>query len=246
MTDRLGFKELSRRQRRLDDLREKALTRPALSGYDRTYIEPPTRRFGPSFEQNAGRALMGGTLLPASLATMLPSMGLRAGLIGSGIASAGTSETAEDAGAGGGLSALALPGAAKALAPLAALGAASYAPEAEAVIVPKGAKNWLKGTVEDALRGLKKRTPTSRQDLMEELAGYRPGSASAQRVQGELDQLTAIEPFNSWIDNQLTGYVKNRMASPSDEIMKSIDDFKPEGFAKGGAVQQDKHWSECL
>jgi hypothetical protein len=68
------------------------------------------------------------------------------------------------------------------------------------VIKNKGG-NWLTGSVENALKGLKRNTGAA--DYNEDLSAY--------------------EPINSWIDNTLTKYVKNRMATPDDEVRKLAD-----------------------
>lgn len=96
-----------------------------------------------------------------------------------------------------GLGALAKLGAGK-LAGLGALG----------VIKNKGG-NWLGGSVEDALRGLKRNTPVLGRD------GARTGmypEAVPEGVLGREGQL------NSWIDKQLGNYVRNQMATPEDSI----------------------------
>lgn len=99
------------------------------------------------------------------------------------------------------------------------LGGAVVAPRGALSVVKNKGGNWLTGSVEDSLGGLKRRVPSvSRQDLMEELTGYKPGSVSAHRVQTELDQLAGPEALNSFIDKQLTRYIKNEMATPEDPI----------------------------
>ena len=92
------------------------------------------------------------------------------------------------------------------------------------VIKNKGG-NWLTGSVENALKGLKRgpRTGASIEDLRAELSEVRPGSPSAERIQNEINQLSQHVPINSWIDNTLTKYVKNRMATPDDEVRKLAD-----------------------
>lgn len=66
------------------------------------------------------------------------------------------------------------------------------------VVKPKGG-NWLNGSVENALQGLKKEVP----ELIQ------PNIADQRNV-----------VVNSWIDGPLTKYVKNRMASPDDEVRR--------------------------
>ena len=60
--------------------------------------------------------------------------------------------------------------------------------------------NWLAGSVEDALRGLKPRIRT-------------------EGVNGHTaDNVATDQALNSWIDKQLTRYVKNDMATPNDPV----------------------------
>lgn len=72
---------------------------------------------------------------------------------------------------------------------------------AAGVIKNKGG-NWLSGSVEDALRGLKRGMPNLAADL---------GAADPVRSIPE-------QSINSWIDKQLTRYVKNEMATPEDPV----------------------------
>lgn len=106
------------------------------------------------------------------------------------------------------------------------------------VIKNKGG-NWLTGSVENALKGLKRgpRTGPTIEDLRAELSEMRPGSPSAERIQNEINQLSQHIPINSWIDSTLTKYVKNRMATPDDEVRKLADQgilhFEPRRMTKG-------------
>lgn len=89
-------------------------------------------------------------------------------------------------------------GASSAAAPLGAL----------SVVKPKGG-NWLNGSVEEALRGLKTPiSPTLREDMAH--TGYPIDEAALVRTQG----------LNNWIEGPLTKYVKTRMASPEDEVRR--------------------------
>ncbi len=75
------------------------------------------------------------------------------------------------------------------------------------VIKEKGG-NWLTGSVEGALRGLKKR-------------GVWPDAQTAEELGAEGRTLQAqrgTDSLNNWIDKQLTRYVKNEMATPEDPI----------------------------
>lgn len=70
--------------------------------------------------------------------------------------------------------------------------AATYSPEAEAVVKPKGG-NWL-SSVENALKTLKSSTFGQQiPDLADELASYKPGSESYERVLREIDLLKKNE-----------------------------------------------------
>lgn len=77
------------------------------------------------------------------------------------------------------------------------------------VVKPKGG-NWLAGSVEDALRGLK------RPSLADYQARYPNVPASEAMAQEFLPNIS----LNSWIEGPLTKYVKTRMASPEDEVRK--------------------------
>lgn len=87
------------------------------------------------------------------------------------------------------------------------------------VVKPKGG-NWLTGSVEDALRGLKK---TTAEDAARQLRLANPEITheDAMRFIGAPHVLdTANNSINQWIDGPLTKYVKTRMASPDDEVRK--------------------------
>lgn len=113
------------------------------------------------------------------------------------------------------------------------------------VIKPKGG-NWLSGSVEDALRGLKKEGFTREQlvamrdarlgkqtnglnaygepledvDLIQELRA-RPEYRNLPPSYAQQAMLSAPQAsINSWIEGPLTKYVKTRMASPDDEVRK--------------------------
>lgn len=70
------------------------------------------------------------------------------------------------------------------------------------VVKPKGG-NWLSGSVENALKGLKKPVYGATSELPEDIAARLPR-----------------ESINKWIEGPLTKYVKTRMASPDDEVRK--------------------------
>lgn len=96
--------------------------------------------------------------------------------------------------------------------------AMSEAGDVDAVMAPQGALsviknkggNWLTGSVEDALKGLKKYD-----DMAQGVVPGRPNAA-----------------INSFIDKQLTRYVKNEMATPDDPVRalaeRGVLHFTPE------------------
>lgn len=89
------------------------------------------------------------------------------------------------------------------------------------VIKPKGG-NWLSGSVEDALKGLRRNTevPTSLADLQNPT----PARMSEQAI-------------NNWIDKQLTRYVQKEMATPEDPIRalaeRGVLHYEPRTAAPG-------------
>lgn len=101
------------------------------------------------------------------------------------------------------------------------------------VVKPKGG-NWLAGSVEESLGGLKA-------DL--------PQEAARQTMQGVgLANHDRASALNSWIDKTLARYVKNEMATPEDPVGAprylsaddAIDLLTPkQGYASGGLVQGD-------
>lgn len=95
--------------------------------------------------------------------------------------------------------------------------AATYTPEAEAVVKPKGG-NWL-NSVENALKTLKSSTfRQSIPDLSAELATYKPGSESYERVLREIDLLKKNQSLNDWVGGPLTKYVKTYMGTAEDPV----------------------------
>lgn len=86
------------------------------------------------------------------------------------------------------------------------------------VIKNKGG-NWLAGSVENALKGLKKPGSFGARDA-EELAAIINQPLNEARA---FWQSEPRHPINDWIDSTLTKYVKNRMATPDDEVRKLAD-----------------------
>lgn len=87
----------------------------------------------------------------------------------------------------------------------------SVAPQGALSVVKNKGGNWLTGSVEDALSGLKGQ-PFTELDLIAAQQGQLGPIASARVLRDSA--------LNSWIDSQLTKYVKNRMASPEDEVRR--------------------------
>jgi hypothetical protein len=81
--------------------------------------------------------------------------------------------------------------------------------------------NWLSGSVEDALKGLK-RTPTAEEAWLMQHA--RPGALDAA--------VSRSDAVDTWIDKQLTRYVKNDMATPEDPIRLMADAWPAQRDAK--------------
>lgn len=91
-------------------------------------------------------------------------------------------------------------------------------------VIKKEGQNWLTGSVENALKGLKKR------DLLpDDLTRRIPDELNPQTWMSEStgevfnDSDLTNKSINSWIDGPLTKYIKNRMATPSDEVRKLAD-----------------------
>lgn len=101
------------------------------------------------------------------------------------------------------------------------------------VIKNKGG-NWLTGSVEKTLKRLKRKSGHSgrySEDVLNELKMEWPeeilnavtekdGSNYVRKV---MDEIQPSASLNQWIDNTLTKYVKNRMATPDDEVRKLAD-----------------------
>lgn len=96
-----------------------------------------------------------------------------------------------------------LPGAEVAVAKMAGLGAL---PMLGGVVKSKGG-NWLSGSVEDALRGLRRNEGFMGRDLMN------PDIPASNNL-----------AINQWIEGPLTKYVKTRMASPDDEVRRLAEE----------------------
>lgn len=87
------------------------------------------------------------------------------------------------------------------------------------VVKPKGGQ-WLNGSVEDALKPLRKTAPT---DVLAGMTGMTreeflnlPKEERASIASGYIGQ--GGVSLNNWIDSNLTNYVKNQMGTPEDPI----------------------------
>lgn len=95
------------------------------------------------------------------------------------------------------------------------------------VIKNKGG-NWLSGSVEGALSGLKKKAGAYSKPANEVLAEmnniYTPevisrlSPESRAHVEKSFAELVRPSSLNNWIDRQLTKYVRNEMATPEDPV----------------------------
>lgn len=123
-------------------------------------------------------------------------------------------------------------------------GTFTTAPQGALSVVKNKGGNWLSGSVEDALRGLKKDEPNADAiwaALPRELIDkYWHASGPHQLVQANNPKEWAAakqsleSPLNTWIDKQLTRYVKNDMATPEDPIRalaeRGVLHFEPRGI----------------
>ncbi len=79
----------------------------------------------------------------------------------------------------------------------------------QAGVIKAPGGNWLSGSVEDALKGLRHKVDSVA------FANYTPEQQASVLASGRLPRNDAI---NSWIDKQLTKYVKNDMATERDPV----------------------------
>jgi len=87
------------------------------------------------------------------------------------------------------------------------------------VVKAKGG-NWIDGSVENALKGLK-RNPEFHPDFEHDVVTLPDGRRLSQTTGEVLPPVNALTPdtaLNNWIDKQLTRYVKNDMATPEDPV----------------------------
>ncbi len=102
------------------------------------------------------------------------------------------------------------------LARLASRLAADSAPARRGVaeVVKEKGGNWLTGSVEDALKGLKK--PVREDTYLAQIRAQ--PDAPEGMYESVLSQNAKANTLNTWIDKQLTRYVKNEMATPEDPV----------------------------
>lgn len=115
------------------------------------------------------------------------------------------------------------------------------------VIKQKGG-NWLSGSVEDALKGLKQTHQGSNpnsliehlQARMAERPDLAPGDPTYDTFARSVEQLQPKAAINNWIDKQLTRYVKNQMATPEDPVRalaeRGVLHVSPEQLPFGGRL----------
>jgi hypothetical protein len=101
-------------------------------------------------------------------------------------------------------------------------------------VIKKPGGNWLTGSVENALRPLKKgaRGPSNKypEEILRELNSKYPpeilnglSPSEQQIVKDSMYELAPQASVNEWIEGPLTKYIKNRMATPKDEVRKLAD-----------------------
>lgn len=97
------------------------------------------------------------------------------------------------------------------------------APRGAMSVVKQKGGNWLSGSVEDALKGLKQR------------------AYDARNTEEAVSKTSAL---NNWIDKQLTRYVKNEMATPEDPIRalaeRGVLHFTPDWVPEAGPARYQR------
>lgn len=95
------------------------------------------------------------------------------------------------------------------------------------VVKHKGG-NWLEGSVEKELKGLKT-NPTAQQSLEEMRQVYPPDQMirlspeTREFVERAFPHLEKQVDLNNWVDKNLTNYVKNEMGTPDDPVRLGIE-----------------------
>lgn len=109
-----------------------------------------------------------------------------------------------------------------------ASGLATYSPDAEAVVKPKGG-NWL--SISDRRLGMLKRQPQAADYIkqMEAKLAARPdlapGNSTYDTFAEGIEGMRPHTAMNAWIDGPLAKYIKNQMATPEDPVRLAIDAF---------------------
>ena len=127
--------------------------------------------------------------------------------------------------AGGGLASMAKNMARRSMSAIDELGGHSTAPAGALSVVKNKGGNWLTGSVEDALRGLKKfpqqYSPeewAKAEEILRKSASGEIAGIDAAASTRNLNDFLGKRALDSFIDKQLTRYVKNDMATPEDPI----------------------------
>jgi hypothetical protein len=86
--------------------------------------------------------------------------------------------------------------------------------QAQRGVIKMPGGNWLTGSVEGALKGLKRNVSS------ENLANYTPEQVAQLTASGRLAKNDAL---NNWVDRNLTNYVKKQMGTKDDPVRKLAD-----------------------
>ena len=104
--------------------------------------------------------------------------------------------------------------------------AGSRAAQLGVIKMPGG--NFLKGGIEDSLKGLKPIVTTAR------FAEYTPEQIASALASGRLPRNDAI---SDWIDKKIVPYIKNEMATPGDPLRAMAEKYAVDKPAKLAEVQ---------
>jgi hypothetical protein len=97
------------------------------------------------------------------------------------------------------------------------------------VVKPKGG-NWLSGSVEQAVKPLKRKVAT------ENIDQYTPEQAARLEASGRLEVNDAL---NNWVDRNLTNYIKKEMATPEDPVRRLAE----EGVTHFPVAEDPRYWA---
>jgi hypothetical protein len=119
------------------------------------------------------------------------------------------------------------------------------------VVKPKGG-NWLNRTVENELKPLRRSTsriasggdPAQtlreiRERFTPEAIANLPESAGKEHVLQSIDQLEKDIALNSWVDSNLSNYVKKQMATPDDPVRKLAE----QNITAFPIAEDTRYWS---